>query len=377
MDRTCTPASGGQNPIPALASGNTIRGRGRRQAQGRGRGRIATLVEEDIHGDVQDRVDGDEPAQDPPSTIVTPVLQDILARMLGLLEGMAHAGALPVTSDGSQTRVEGQTPDLIVAPNSQTPRTQPAAAVAPRLDSMEFSDIASHLANKPSMTVDEQKMFGRFRLMNHPTYTGELTEDAYEFIVSFHERLHNLGLVEFHGVDHIVFQMTGSAKQWWRDYISSRPTRSPPLSWTQFTQVFLSKFAPRSERERKRDEFEGLQQGGMLVVEYEGKFHVLASHASMILTTEAERVRRFVKGLIIPICLGVSQVAASGVPFQKVVDAAKELEMIRREVFEQREGKKTHYSGDFGGALPRSRGYVGRGYPISVQQTHSCCYTCV
>ena len=82
----------------------------------------------------------------------------------------------------------------------------------------------------------------------------------------------------------------------------------------------------------------------------------------MILPTEAERVRRFVKGLIIPIRLGVSQVAAPGVLFQKVVDAAKELGMIQRERFEQREGKRTHYSGDFCGAPPSSRGYVGRGY---------------
>ena len=42
-----------------------------------------------IHGDVQDRVEGDGPSQAPPSTIVPPVLQDTLARMLGILEGMA------------------------------------------------------------------------------------------------------------------------------------------------------------------------------------------------------------------------------------------------------------------------------------------------
>ena len=52
-------------------------------------------------------------------------------------------------------------------------------------------------------------------------------------------------------------------------------------------------------------------------------------------------MRRFVKVLIIPIHLGVSQVATFGVPFQNVVDAAKELDMIRREGFEQREGKRT------------------------------------
>ena len=63
------------------------------------------------------------------------------------------------------------------------------------------------------MTVDDQKMFGRFRLMNPPTYIGDLTVDAYEFIVSFQEMLHNLGLVESHGVDYTAFQMTGSTKQ--------------------------------------------------------------------------------------------------------------------------------------------------------------------
>ena len=42
--RTRTTASGGKNPIPALASTNTIRGRDKRKAQGRGRGRIAAPV---------------------------------------------------------------------------------------------------------------------------------------------------------------------------------------------------------------------------------------------------------------------------------------------------------------------------------------------
>ena len=119
MARNRTSASGGQDPIPAPASGNTVRGRGRRRARGRGRGRVAAPVDvqvpvttqgrdrivppdaEVIHGDVQDRVEGDGPSQAPPSTIVPPVLQDTLARMLGILEGMAQAGALPVTSDGS------------------------------------------------------------------------------------------------------------------------------------------------------------------------------------------------------------------------------------------------------------------------------------
>ena len=108
--------------------------------------------------------------------------------------------------------------------------------------------------------------------MNPPTYTGDLTEDVYEFLVSCHERLHNLGLVESHGFDYTVFQMTGSAKQWWRDYISSRPAGSSPLSWTQFTQVFLSKLVPRSETERKRTSLRVCSKVVCHFAEYEGNF---------------------------------------------------------------------------------------------------------
>ncbi|KAG5629835.1 hypothetical protein H5410_001552 [Solanum commersonii] len=148
MVRTRTSASGYHEPIPASAYVSTIRGRGRGRGrgQGRGRGRDRTVPPDAdvIHGDVQDRVEGNGPAQAPPNIIATLVLQDTFTHMLGLLEGMAQVGTLPVTSDASQTRVEGQ-----------TPRNQPAAAVAPYLDSTEFPGIVSHLANRPSMTIDE------------------------------------------------------------------------------------------------------------------------------------------------------------------------------------------------------------------------------
>ena len=102
----------------------------------------------------------------------------------------------------------------------------------------------------------------------------------------------------------------------------------------------------------------------MSVAQYEGKCHALfrLRHAYMILPTDTERVKRFVKGLIVRFFLGVSQVATFGVPFQKVVDVAKELEMIRREGFELHEGYMTRYSGYYGGVPSRSRGYIGSVY---------------
>lgn len=53
------------------------------------------------------------------------------------------------------------------------------------------------------------------------------------------------------------------------------------------------------------------------------KFLALSSHDSMRLPIEAERVRRFLKGMIIPIRLGVSHGATSVAQFEKVVDVAK------------------------------------------------------
>ncbi|KAG5630967.1 hypothetical protein H5410_002684, partial [Solanum commersonii] len=168
---------GDQEPIPSPATGSTIRGRGRGRDRGRGRGRgpIAAPVEgQGCAGSCREGWTSSGSTQ----YYCHPVLQDTLARMLGLLEGMAQAGTLHVTSDVSQTRVGGQTPDSM--------------------------------------------------------------------------------------------------------------------------------------------------------------------------------------GMIILIRLGVSQVVASSVPFQKVVDIAKELEMIRHEGFEQCEGKKARYdSGDYGGAPPKSQGYLG------------------
>lgn len=117
MERTCTSANGDPEPIPAPASRNIIRsrGRGRARGQGWGRGRIAASVEGQvlIATYCRDRtvpldantIQGDGPTQDPPSTISTIVLQDILARILGILQGMVQARAFPVTFDGSQTRI--------------------------------------------------------------------------------------------------------------------------------------------------------------------------------------------------------------------------------------------------------------------------------
>ncbi|WMV40989.1 hypothetical protein MTR67_034374 [Solanum verrucosum] len=54
---------------------------------------------------------------------------------------------------------------------------------------------------------------------------------------------------------------------------------------------------PRTLRDRKKDEFMALEQGGMSVAAYEAKFHALSRYATKLVTTEEERIRLFIRGL--------------------------------------------------------------------------------
>ena len=69
------------------------------------------------------------------------------------------------------------------------------------------------------------------------------------------------------------------------------------VAWTVFKTDFLRKFIPTHVRERKLREFQTLVQGSMTVSQYEGRFTQLSRFAEVLLTSEAERVRRFVDGL--------------------------------------------------------------------------------
>ena len=65
----------------------------------------------------------------------------------------------------------------------------------------------------------------------------------------------------------------------------------PPLTWTQFHALFLKKYVSRTLRDRKKDEFMALEQGGMTVPVYEAKFHALSRYATQLVTTEKLRIR--------------------------------------------------------------------------------------
>ena len=296
------------------------RTRGRAPARGRGRPRgraRATAPAQDREQTSEPVIEppaaptqqpmGPGPAQPPPEPVGAPDIQAMLVQILAAIGGMqqAPAPAVPVP--------QGQ-------PTPAVPVVQQLAAPVVQPDDLEGV-----------MPLREQKMLGVFLRLSPPRFSGAVGEDAHEFLVTCRERLQTLGLVESRGADFTAYQLDGPARQWWRTYLETRPAGSPPVTWTEFSEAFLARFIPRSIRDQLRDQFARLEQGSMTVSEYEARFHELSRHAAMILPTEEERVRCFVRGLRLQLRIETQSLVSAGRSFLDVVDHARTIEQLRRE----------------------------------------------
>ncbi|XP_070046957.1 uncharacterized protein [Nicotiana tomentosiformis] len=162
-----------------------------------------------------------------------------------------------------------------------------------------------------------------------------------------------MGIVGTIRVDFAVFQMTGYAKSWWRDYVLTRPAGLPSLICDKFSQLFIEKFIPFTMREDYRRQFESLQQGSMTVTQYETRFVDLACHAIILLPTERERVRRFIDGLTLSIRLQIAKETGDDISFQRAIDIAIQIEMMVRTCATGQDGQPP---------VPPARATIGQGH---------------
>lgn len=103
MARTRTASSAEQQPEPLVTAPMRGRGWGRSRSRGRGRAQpraraAALAVEPQIYLDeeVLAQIVPAGPAQVPEGFIATPVLQDALVSLVGLMESVAQTGAFPM-----------------------------------------------------------------------------------------------------------------------------------------------------------------------------------------------------------------------------------------------------------------------------------------
>ncbi|XP_070035020.1 uncharacterized protein [Nicotiana tomentosiformis] len=137
-----------------------------------------------------------------------------------------------------------------------------------------------------------------------------------------------MGIVETSGVAFTTFQLSREAYQC-RVYEEGSPTDATSLSWTQFSEMFLREFVPQVFRDAWRVKFEQLRRGTMSVSEYAVRFSDLSRHASALVSTVRERVHKFIEGLSYGIRFSMSRELETDVPFQQVVEIARQLEGMR------------------------------------------------
>jgi len=92
----------------------------------------------------------------------------------------------------------------------------------------------------------------------------------------------------------------------------------------------------------------------MTVSEYETRFHELCRHATMILPTEEERVRCFVRGLRYRLRVDTEHLVSAGRSFLDVVDHARSMVHIHREAQGGNEMRE-RYHGSYNGSQTKER----------------------
>ncbi|XP_070057427.1 uncharacterized protein [Nicotiana tomentosiformis] len=186
--------------------------------------------------------------------------------------------------------------------------------------------VAAQAGDRTTLFSEAMLRLDKFTKLFPLHFSGTSSEDPRDFLDHCHEVLHNMCIVETNRVDFAAFQIIGSSRRWWRDYMLTRPPGSPTLTWDQFSQLFLGKFITVTLREEYCRQFERLQQGSMTITQYDTRFVDLARHATIFLPTERERMMRFIDGLTFTIRLQMDKETGSDISFQMFVDIARRIE---------------------------------------------------
>ena len=211
------PANGAVARRGVVARG---RGRGRGRTSSRGRGQAPNpsntravtpppteeVVREDEEGENEQEQNEESPPQPTPEMI-----NQVLAYLSGL-------------SDQGQTH-----PSVFCTSTSGSGGTTCGYYGSPHGCSIENRHVST-FDYWPIMTNDQHELFSKFLKLKPPVFKGAESEDAYDFLVDYHELLHKMGIVERFGVEFVSYQFQGNAKMWWRSHVECQPTEAPPMT---------------------------------------------------------------------------------------------------------------------------------------------------
>ncbi|KAI3916056.1 hypothetical protein MKW98_004497 [Papaver atlanticum] len=69
------------------------------------------------------------------------------------------------------------------------------------------------------------------------------------------------------------------------------------ITWDKFKDLFIDKYVPDAERDRKFSEFMSLTKGGMSVSAYNDRLTRLSRYGAELIATDEAKVKRFIRGL--------------------------------------------------------------------------------
>ena len=92
-----------------------------------------------------------------------------------------------------------------------------------------------------------------------------------------------------------AFQLEGEAQVWWRWARTSRGLEV--MTWTEFQELIMGKYFPKTARYAKAQEFPELKQGATTVMDYVARFKELARFVDDYVATNLAKVKRFENGL--------------------------------------------------------------------------------
>ncbi|WMV33127.1 hypothetical protein MTR67_026512 [Solanum verrucosum] len=64
---------------------------------------------------------------------------------------------------------------------------------------------------------------------------------------------------------------------WWRSHVECQVAKALPMTWAIFSRFFMEKYIPRTFKDRRRYEFQNIDQKKMFIASYEDKFRALYS----------------------------------------------------------------------------------------------------
>ncbi|PHU27249.1 Organellar oligopeptidase A, chloroplastic/mitochondrial [Capsicum chinense] len=178
----------------------------------------------------------------------------ILSMELGV--GASPKLWLLTPQDTSQTQAQVQLNGA--TSHAPLPIDRPIAAIGQSKDLKSFMDLKTPEFDATPFSVEPQKFLDRCEKI-----------------------LTTLGLRETRGVEFTTFLFSGTLKAWWTFVLRRRQAGLPPITWSEFSAMFMDRFIPLSKQDDMRRQFYELQKESMTVTEYEAKFTKLSRMSVM------------------------------------------------------------------------------------------------